>query len=109
MKYGETVDEVLRQIRNAIIDAFPLQADSDVGLIHPALKIGKIFTTTITWKYRGGWPVLDDVVFAEVTQDYIELPIAIATLFGDAPENGWVGCIHFSEDSNSKVFPLDIA
>jgi hypothetical protein len=96
MKYGETVDEVLRQIRNALIDAFPLQADSDVGLIHPTRKIGKIFKTNITWKYRGGWPVLDDVVFAEATQCDVGLPIAVAALFGDAPENGWVGCIHLS-------------
>jgi hypothetical protein len=38
IKNGETVDEVLNQIRKAIINA-PLQADSDVGLVKRARLI----------------------------------------------------------------------
>ncbi|MHA2428712.1 MAG: hypothetical protein ACXADB_11885 [Candidatus Hermodarchaeia archaeon] len=97
IKYGETVDEVLIQIGKAILDAFPLQADSDVGLVNPTLKIGKIFQANITWELQGEQPVPEDVEFEEVSEGNIGLPVTVASIFGDKPEdNSWVGFIHFS-------------
>lgn len=97
IKYGETVDEVLIQIGKAILDAFPLQADSDVGLVNPTLKIGKIFQANITWELQGEQPVPEDVEFEEVSEGNIGLPATVASIFGDKPEdNSWVGFIHFS-------------
>jgi hypothetical protein len=97
IRYGETVDEVLDQIRKAIIDVFPFQADSDVGLVNPTLRIGRIFQANITWELQGEQPVPDDVEFEEVSKGNISLPVTVASIFGDKPEDSsWVGCIHFS-------------
>lgn len=87
IKYGETVDEVLSQIRNVIINA-PLQADSDVGLVNPTLKIGKIFKANIKWKLQGGQQVPEDVEFEEVSEGNIGLPVTMASIYGDKPDNG---------------------
>ena len=97
IKNGETVNEVLSQIRNVIIDAFPFQADSDVGLVNPTLNTGKIFKANIKWELHGGQQVPEDLAFKEISEGNVGLPVTVTSIFGDKPEdNSWVGCIHFS-------------
>ena len=97
IKNGGTVDEVLSQIRKVIIGVFLFQADSDVGLVNPTLNIGEIFRVNIKWELQRGRQVPEDVEFEEVSVGNVGLPVTIASIYSDKPEdNSWVGCIHFS-------------